>query len=137
MFQRVGARLAVSLQGLPEVVQADLAGGDVLQGDRHVLRIADLDELLVGPAIKLQGFLEAVLAEHHVADVGVEPRQAQTVSVSREDAAGPLGAHHGLVVEPEIDQGLKGAAEGASDLQFLSVALVDGDRLAVILPGGF
>jgi len=75
----------IRLQRLAELVQADLAGGHVLQRDRHVLGVADAGKRRVGALVPFQGLFKAVLAVENVAHVGVQARQPEVVAVLEED----------------------------------------------------
>jgi hypothetical protein len=83
--------------------------------------------------VELQGFLEAILPEHQVAQVGIETRQPQAVALPGEDLASALRIAVRFFIAAQVQKALQGAVEGAGELHLQSGGFVNGDGLAVEL----
>jgi hypothetical protein len=120
-----------------ELVQADLAGSHVLQRDGHILGVADPGKRGAGALVPFQGLFKTVLPMEDVAHVGVQARQAEVVAVFEENGTSPFRAGERLVIPAQVNQGMKGAADGAAHVQFPAQALVDGQGRLVALARRF
>ena len=135
---RVGPHFVIRLQRLVELVQADLAGGHVLQRDGHVLGlVADAGKRRVGALVPFQGLFKAVLTVENVAHVGVQPRQPEVVAVFEKNVSGSLRAGERFVIPAQVNQGLERTADGAAHVEFHAQALVDGQSRLVVLARRF
>ena len=116
------ACLVIRLHRVVETVEADLHDRHVAERGRHVLRLADAGQLLVRAFVQHERFREAVLPVQDVADVAVEPGEAELVAVAFVDRARLGGPRQRLVVAAEADQALQRAVQRARDVDVAAQA---------------
>ena len=102
----IGASFLIGLQGLSELIQADVAHRQVAQRDGDIFRLAPLAEFAVGALVGLERFREAILTVQDIADVQFQARQPHPISVLFKDLPRFLGVGEGLFIPAQIDEGL-------------------------------
>jgi len=130
----ISLRFAIGLERVVELIQADRAHRQVDQRRAHVLRPADLHQLLVRARVERARFLEAILAEKNVADVAVEARETKRVAAPFENLARLLCQCERLVVPPEREDALKQATvQRPADVELIPQRAKQLERLLIVL----
>jgi hypothetical protein len=101
-MQAVRAGVAIGFERVIEVVKVDATGRDVVECRRDVPRLADLDKLFVRLAIPGERFLEPTLPEKQVAQVEVQARDSESITMSDENATGFLGCRKCPIVAAKV-----------------------------------
>ena len=121
----LGAMLTGALvccESFREFVQADVTDGQVVERHGDVAGFSQCLRLFEGALVERQGFLEPVLPEIKVRQVGVEPCQPHLVSGLAEQNARLIGPPNHLVVQTNQDERLKRAAQRPAELDVVTDA---------------
>ncbi len=118
------SRFAMDGQGLGEVVQADVAHRHVTERDGHVVGRADFPQRGLCALVQREGLREPVAAIVEVRDVDVQTCEAEPVPQALEDGACAARVGFRFRIASEVDQGLEGARQRATDFRLVAHSLV-------------
>ncbi len=127
------ASLAMEIESLGEIVQADAAEREVAERSGNALRVVMLDQFLVGTLVEFHCLGKAVLPVIDISDIDFQPRQPSDVALFLEDRSRTFARRECVVVAPQQEQRLDRSAQRACQFGLISRLLEQCDRLLVQL----
>jgi hypothetical protein len=114
------ASLGVGSESFLKIVEIPAHHGHVAEHGGYVLRFSYPGELFVCPAVLHERLVQPILSIQDIAQVAVETREAQQVSIPLEDCTRLLYRGERFIVSSEGNEALQRAVERAGDVHLPS-----------------